>query len=193
MTGLALAVLLLATAVALGVVELFIPSGGVISILAAAAIIASVVVVYTHESPTVGTLYLLGLCVCIPLALGAAIRYWPHSPLGRRILNLPPGGPEPEFGDIGNNALAELVGKTGMTKSKMLPSGAILVDGKAYDAVADGMAIEPGEPIEVVEVKANRIVVRPVMNVAVETNKKDDPLGRPIDQVIPDPFDDPLA
>ena len=54
----------------------------------------------------------------------------------------------------------ELVGRVGVAKTKMLPSGSVLVDGHWLDAVAQGDAIEPGEPMVVVEVRGNRVVVR---------------------------------
>ena len=54
-----------------------------------------------------------------------------------------------------------LQGRVGVAKTKMLPSGAIIIDGTAYDAISDGMPIDPGEPVRVISVRANRVLVRP--------------------------------
>jgi membrane-bound ClpP family serine protease len=88
----------------------------------------------------------------------------------------------------------ELVGKVGFARSKMLPSGAIEVDGQMYDAVSRGAAIEPGQRIVVTEVKGNRVVVRPASDREQPTRSApDDVLSRPIDELGIESFDDPLA
>ena len=88
------------------------------------------------------------------------IKIWPHTPIGRRLLTddktltdvLPTG----RFYDRG-----DLAGKVGVAKSKMLPSGQVVIDGQKYDAVSDGFAIEAGDKVRVVSVKGNRIYVQP--------------------------------
>ena len=55
----------------------------------------------------------------------------------------------------------ELVGPLGMAKTKMLPSGIVVINGRKYDALSDGFAIESGQPIKVSAVKGTRIIVQP--------------------------------
>ena len=54
-----------------------------------------------------------------------------------------------------------LMGRVGVARTKMLPSGAVEIDGQMIDAVTQGQAIEPGTYVVVSEVRANRVVVRP--------------------------------
>jgi hypothetical protein len=42
----------------------------------------------------------------------------------------------------------------------MLPSGLIRIDGRSYDASSEGMPIEAGQRVKVVDVQTNRLVVR---------------------------------
>ncbi len=77
--------LLLLLGVAVIFLEIFIPSGGILSVLAACAIIASIVVAFS-EGFLVGTLMLLVATVLVPVVIALAIRSWPHTPLGRLIL-----------------------------------------------------------------------------------------------------------
>jgi len=49
----------------------------------------------------------------------------------------------------------------GTARTKMLPSGIVLINGKKYDALSDGLPIDEGQPIRVVAVKNNRIIVVP--------------------------------
>jgi hypothetical protein len=79
----------------------------------------------------------------------------------------------------------------------MLPSGLVLIDGKSYEAVTDGMAIEAGQPIIVVNVSTQRLVVRPDNTIAAELAESlpasaDSPQpaesAGPLVPDIPDPF-----
>jgi hypothetical protein len=74
----------------------------------------------------------------------------------------------------------------------MLPAGAIILDGRTVDAVSEGMPIEAGQMVRVVEVRANRVVVRPLDD-EIPSASAEDPLRRPIDSVAPDPFHEPPA
>jgi membrane-bound serine protease (ClpP class) len=55
--------------------------------------------------------------------------------------------------------LKDLIGKRGVAKTKMLPSGAIVIEGRVYDAFSEGMAIEPGQPVRVTAIRTNRVAV----------------------------------
>lgn len=189
MSGLTWAVLLLSLALALMVLELFVPSGGMLGLLSAAGIVASIVMVF-RESTTLGILYLIGLAILLPSILVTMVRYWPHTAIGRMMLNIPPPGTETSSTEV-DNPLEDLVGKIGEAKSKMLPSGAILIDGRTYDAFSGGFAVEAGDTVEVIRVEGNRIMVRPVTE-RPASEASSDPLDRPIEEVVPDPFEDPL-
>ena len=90
--------------------------------------------------------------------------------------------------------LGELIGRRGTAKTKMLPSGTVLIDGRSYDAFSEGMPIEPNQTIQVVDVRTNRIVVRPAEGepppVDIETSN--DILSQPIDSLGLNDIDEPL-
>ena len=67
----------------------------------------------------------------------------------------------------------------------MLLSGVIVIDGHTVDAVSESMPIEVGQAVRVVQVRANRVVVRPVDEASAAPPI--DPLQRTFD----DPFDTP--
>ena len=189
---------LLIVALALVVFELFVPSGGVISVLAAAAAIGSVIIAFT-AGPQQGLIMLIVTAVLVPLVLGVAIRWWPHTPIGRLILITRPEHPDDVLPDSEQyRGLRSLIGTVGKAKSKMLPSGAVLIGRRTYDAVAEGMPVEAGQAVKVVDVRTNRIVVRPTdeqPQVATPSVSvaADDPLSQPLDALGLDGFDEPLA
>lgn len=55
---------------------------------------------------------------------------------------------------------AGLVGATGVTLTSLRPAGIARIDGARYDVVTSGGFIDSDEEISVVEVSGNRIVVR---------------------------------
>ncbi len=88
----------------------------------------------------------------------------------------------------------KLIGKHGVAKSDLLPSGDVRIDGRIYDAVSSGMAINKGQTVRVVDVHTQRLVVRPSRADAdQQVGKRDDVLSTPIDSLGIEPFEDPLA
>ena len=87
--------------------------------------------------------------------------------------------------------LKSLIGQRGVAKTIMLPAGAITIGNRTIDAVSEGMVIEAGQPIQVVEVRGNRVVVRPLEDDLDDTKPGDvDPLSKSFDSLGLDPFDD---
>lgn len=183
------ALLLLVLGLVLIGVEVFVPSAGVLGVLAASSLIASVSVGFMH-SWLLGFGMLFGALLLVPLAIYGAIKVWPHTPIGKLILNTPPTEEEVRP----RSPYATLVGKIGVCRSPMLPSGQIRIDQTNYDAVSAGMPIEAGQAIRVVSASGNRIVVRPYDGPAESaTPGKQDLLDQPLDSFDLDAFDDPVA
>ena len=181
---------LLAATVAFIFLELFIPSGGALGFLAIVAAIASMVVAFTNGGPLFGTIWLTFSGIVLPVVTALAIRWWPHTPLGRLLFNLP----SPRDVDEAAGDLKILMGKRGTAKSIMLPAGAVLIEGKTFAAVTEWMPIEAGQDIEVSRVEGNRIVVRPVTESHKELDvHSDDILARPIDSLGLDDLGEPLT
>ena len=140
---------------ALVVLEVFLPSGGLISFFAVLFLAASIWMAFRRDLST-GLGFILVTLVAVPTAVGLAFKYWPMTPMGKAFLGELPSEEETTPDD----PRCALVGKIGVAQTKMLPSGAILVDNKVLDAVAQGMAVDKGQTVEVIEVKGNRVVVR---------------------------------
>ena len=197
MNGIAESYALMLLAAVLLVLEIFVPSGGLISILAGIALIGSIIVAFAHGT-AFGTLQVILSAILVPALLAMMVRWWPHSTMGRLILNIPPEGNQRLSDSGADESLSLLVGRIGKAKSKMLPSGAIRIDGRTFDAVTRGVAIAAGEYVEVIEVKGTRIVVVPADEEQARADQGSQPpdenrLARPVEELIPDPFDDPLA
>jgi membrane-bound ClpP family serine protease len=152
-------ILLLLLGLGLIALELFVPSGGVLGILAALAIIGSIAVAFSGGWVT-GVSMLVATMVILPIVLAAAVHYWPRTPIGRLIVLATPQRGDEVLPDTPQyRQLKDLIGKRGVAKTKMLPSGAIVIEGRVYDAFSEGMAIDAGQAVRVTAVRTNRIVV----------------------------------
>src|SRR4051812_11932541 len=187
------AILLLLVGCALVVLEVFIPSGGIISILSGVAFITAILVA-SWEGPTTGPATGLAFAAitlfAVPTLVAVAFKYWPKTRMGKAFL-----GELPREDEVApEDARRGLIGRVGVARSKMLPSGAVEIDGQMVDAVSQGQAVEPGAYVVVVEVRANRVVVRLAGKDQrpSHTNPKDI-LSRPIDELGIESLDDPLA
>ena len=139
--------------------ELFIPSGGVLGIAAAAALIAAIIIGFMH-SLSAGASILVGSAIVVPILVSAGLRIWPKTAIGRRMLTL--DSEANELREEASRAEREaIIGKTGMAKTNLLPNGLIEIDGVRLDAISTGAAIDIGTAIEVVSVTGGKIRVRP--------------------------------
>lgn len=185
------AIVLLAIGLSLAIMEVFFPSAGMIGLLSACAIIAAVVMAFRQGS-TVGLAILSGTLLAVPIVVALALKFWPQTAMGRRMLLMSPKSDEILPDLPRQRQLKTLIGRVGQAKSMMLPSGAVLIDGRTIDAVTEGVPIEVGRRVRVIEVRGNRVVVRPVDD-EVPEESAENPLARPIDSISPDPFGDTPA
>ena len=75
-----------------------------------------------------------------------------------------------ESGYVNLPSNTALVGRSGVVMTSLRPSGTIIVDGERHDAVSDGDFINEGEPVRVLEVHGNRVVVERGHEMAPELN-----------------------
>lgn len=88
----------------------------------------------------------------------AVLRVLPSLPFGRRLIletELPAGAE----GASAPESDRRWLGKRGTAASPLRPAGIAHIEGERVDVVSDGELIEAGEPIEVIRVDGNRIVV----------------------------------
>ena len=163
------------------VLEVFVPSAGVFGLVASLLIIASVVAGFWYHL-AFGAGVLLVIVIAAPFLIAFAVKIWPHTPIGKRILIgdrsedavLPKGS---HYTKISNQA-----GRTGVAKTKMYPSGIVLIDGEPFDAVSTGFPIDQGEPVRVVSVQGNRLQVQKIE----DDEELSEPSSGPQDSASPD-------
>ena len=98
MTPLTWLILLVLLGVVFILLELLVPSGGVLSFIAAVCLAGAIFAGYYYFGPATGTGVLALEAILVPVVIVVAIRVWPYTPIGRRVLNRPPGRPS-ELGE----------------------------------------------------------------------------------------------
>ena len=142
------------------ILEFFVPSNGLLGFLAAGTFLVAIVF-GMFASPTIGMTIFAVEVVLVPTILGLAVKYWPHTPMGRKMLIQRPENPDEVLPETeAYRSLHNLIGSHGLAKSLMLPSGVVQIDGRNYDAVGEGSAIEAGQRVVVVAISTQRLVVR---------------------------------
>ncbi len=154
------AILLLLAGLMLVVAEVFFPSFGLLSVLAAACFLGSLIFAF-RESSTLGFSFLGGIVVSVPVLVIGGFRVLPKTSIGKRLIL---SGPEADEVEIPSSMLLnqELLESTGETLTPLRPSGIADIGGKRVDVLSDGEMIGPNEKIRVILVEGNRIVVERV-------------------------------
>ena len=158
MEPMTLAFSMLLLGLALVLLDLFIPSHGILSLLGGAALLFAITIGF-RQGVRQGAMMVAIVGFSGPFLFFVIVKWWPHTPIGRLIILQQPEDPElilPEEPPV----LHELVGKVGEARSDMLPGGAVVVAGQSWDAISEGKPIDAGTPVKVVAIRMGRLVVR---------------------------------
>jgi membrane-bound serine protease (ClpP class) len=152
------AVFLYIVCAALIVAEVFIPSGGVLSICALACMVGGVAIFF-HYSSAAGWLGVVVAAVMVPLLLVVAYKMLPRTRFGRRVILAPPAR---ERGDaISDTAeLVKLLGQVGEVLTPLRPVGACTFGGRRVECVAESGYIPKGKAVKVIRVEGTQLTVR---------------------------------
>src|SRR5207244_411546 len=86
MSPLAWSILLMLFGLALVALEVFVPSGGILGFLSLGSLLASIFLAFYYYGPDVGFVFVLVAAVGLPSVLIVAFKWWPHTPMGKRLL-----------------------------------------------------------------------------------------------------------
>lgn len=191
---LAWAILLMLLGGLLAMSEVFVPSGGILGLLSSLAIVASIALAFYHHGPGVGLLFSVMAVLGVPICLAVALKYWPQTALGKKFISPPPSSEEVLPDSEARRQLKALVGRIGRAKCDLLPAGAIEIEGQTIDAMTQGQPVDAGQAVKVVEVRANRVVVRPLEEgESLAERKPDDVLSQSLDSLGLDALEEPFA
>lgn len=137
-------------------IEIFIPSFGVIGI--AGLILTMYSVMDSFASTQMGFLILIVSAIAIILTVTIYVKLGFDRNLFDRFILKNTNSSERGYNSKNNHNL--LIGKSGVTKTILRPTGRIEVEGNAYDAKSDSDFIGKDKEVEVVAIKDGHIIVK---------------------------------
>ncbi|MHC4641072.1 MAG: NfeD family protein [Planctomycetota bacterium] len=160
MWWLLLAVILYFACAALIIAEVFVPSGGIISVFAFACLIAGIAIFFQH-SGTAGWIGVGIAVVMIPSVLIIAYKIFPNTKFGKSVTLTPP---EREQGDaIPDTAeLHDLLGAEGLVLTPLRPVGMCDFSGRRLECVAEGGYVDKDRKVKVINVESTQLTVRAI-------------------------------
>ena len=163
-----IALALLFAGVILFLLEVFLPSGGVLALLSASSLVGSLVVMFMFDG-MLGLALLLAYLILIPICLYWGLKVWRGSSIGHKlILGADTEGTDDEASIIRSeqarleraDLIKDMIGKTGTADSTLRPGGFVRIGNERHDAIAEGEVIEIGQRVEVVDAYDNQLKVR---------------------------------
>ncbi len=133
-------------------VELFIP-GAIIGLCGAGCVVTSIIFAYIYVSNLLGHI-LLGLGICfIPVFFVSWYK------LLSKTFSVKAS--EKDFSSA-RDRLDDLLSEEGIALTTLRPSGIANIKGNKIDVISEGEMISKNTRIKVIDVKGNRIIVKPV-------------------------------
>jgi len=119
---------LLAGGLALLIGELLLPTPGILGVLGAGLVVAAIGVCFTINQ-WLGVVVMLAAVGIAPFAAGWAMKIWPKTPFGRRVVL-------PEVRSIPQPPTVH-IGQVGTTRSDLRPTGEVDFDGQRVEAASE--------------------------------------------------------
>ena len=152
------ACILFLTCAFLIIAEVFIPSGGLISILAIACVIGGIVICF-NISLFAGW---FGIIVAIIMVPGVLIITYKILPKTRFGLNITLSPPERQQGDgiPDTPRLNEMIGAIGTVITPLRPVGMCNFSGQRLECVAESGYVDRGKKVKVIKTESTQLTVR---------------------------------
>lgn len=148
-------------------VEVILPSGGLLALVALACFVGSVICAY--ETSGLAAIILAGIeVVSVPAVIVIVFKALPRTRLGRGLMLEPPTKPgqDDPTGAAAPPKVANpfegLLGKEGVVVAPLRPSGTVEIEGRRVSVVSDGQLLDKGRRVRVVLVEGSRVVVEAV-------------------------------
>lgn len=133
------------------VAEVLLPTHGIVGLAGAISILVSVAFCFVID-PWVGVGVFAATLAASPFAFALAMKIFPRTPFGRRLILPPVQGEAPP---------AQVqIGQVGVTVSELRPMGTCEFAGVRVEALSDQGVVAPGQKVQVVNLNNRRPTVR---------------------------------
>jgi membrane-bound ClpP family serine protease len=155
---LALAVVLYILFVLLLIAEVFVPSGGLLTLCALTCLIGGTYIFF-KQSTTAGIAGIIFGVIMIPSVLGFAYKTFPKTRFGQSVTLKPPQRKQGDAVPDTTN-LEDLLGKTGTVLTPLRPVGMGDFEGRRVECVAESGYIAKDAKVKIIKVESTQLTVR---------------------------------
>lgn len=149
--SLGLIILVYVAAIVILILEVFVPSGGILAVAGVIGLLTSIYYGFALHT-LLGVILILATIIVVPLLFFYGIK---KMTLDKKLTGQE-GFRSEKLG------LEHLLGKEGVTITNLRPSGTVLIDGKRVDVVTNGELIDKNTPVKVVKIEGTRVVVKTI-------------------------------
>jgi membrane-bound ClpP family serine protease len=153
-----LACFLFLACAALVLAEVFIPSGGLISVMAIACVVGGIIVCF-NISAFWGWVGIIAAIIMIPSVLIIAYKLLPKTRFGKNVTLAPP---ERQQGDAVPDTikLKEMIGAIGTVVTPLRPVGMCNFSGQRLECVAESGYVDKDKKVKVIKIESTQLTVR---------------------------------
>ncbi len=160
-----LALALLVLGLVVTVVEIFLPSGGLLSLVAVACFVGCLYCAYKVSGTALGVIAVVQV-ICIPTIIAVGFKILPKTSFGKQLIL----SRRAEQADGSSNRTQQtattheerwntLMDREGVAVTPLRPSGTAEINDRRVSVVTEGSHIRSGTRVRVVKVEGNRVVV----------------------------------
>ena len=155
------AILAFGVAITLLVLEAFLPSGGVLGLLAGFCAIAGIVMFFRFDTMW-GMVSMASALLATPFIVAGMLWIWPNTPIGRALTLEEEQTRVNKGGQGGGHDGPVQIGLEGEALTELRPVGACRLDGSRIDCISQAGVIEKGTKVRVIGVEGSSIKVKAI-------------------------------
>jgi len=155
MSALILPIILQLAGVVVIIAEIILPSGGILSIIAAGLLGYSLYMVFAGVSTFVGMVFVIADVIMLPVVLIVGIKMLAKSPVTLKTELSKDNGYSSQ-----SEELSTYMGGRGTAVTTLRPAGTALINDQRVDVVSRGEFIEKGTTVVVDSVEGNQVIVK---------------------------------
>jgi membrane-bound ClpP family serine protease len=140
------------------IAEVFVPSGGLLSVLAIGCIAGGVAICF-NQSTFAGWIGIIASIIMIPSVLIITYKVLPKTSFGKAVTLAPP---ERQQGDAVPDTveLKTMLGAIGVVMTPLRPVGTCNFSGQRLECVAESGYIDRGKKVKVIKIESTQLTVR---------------------------------
>lgn len=158
MSELVILIVLYAVGMLILLAEIFIPSHGILTLAGVGFLAAAVTRTFSYGGRDAGVIAIMVCLVVLPTLAFYTVKYWPRTPIGRRI-----APPNPVFtaadSGVPLEQLSKLVGQTGRSISPLRPVGTCEIGGRRVSCIAEFGMVDAGVLVEATGISGSNLSV----------------------------------